>query len=170
MKKFALITAAAGMLISTLAFATTPEIKISVIDLQKIMREAPQAKEVSEKLTKKFKPRQEHLASAQKHLQDEMNKMKRDGTVMSATERTKLQTKIVTDKRDFQRLQEDFRQDLNVAQNQSIQKVMGTIHEVVDTIAKKENYDLILQKDAVPFASERVEITAQVLKQLKKIA
>lgn len=123
---------------------------------------------ISKQLEQKFKPRQEKIEAAEKALQAQMEKLNRDNSVLSQAERDKLSEKIALDRRELARLQQDFQEDANNAQHQAMQSLFGRIQVAIDGIAKQNHYDLILQKYGVPYASNSVDITEQVVKSLQK--
>lgn len=66
--------------------------------------------------------------------------------------------------RDFQRLQREFREDVNLRRNEELASLQERANKVINDIAEKEKFDLILQ-EAV-FASSKIDITDKVLKAL----
>jgi len=70
--------------------------------------------------------------------------------------------------REIQRAQREYREDLNQRRNEEL----GTIHErarkLIQEIAEKEKYDLILEPGSVVFASSRVDLTDRVMKALER--
>jgi outer membrane protein len=66
--------------------------------------------------------------------------------------------------RDLQRMQREFREDLNLRKNEELAQVLERANKVIQEIAEKEKYDLILQ-EAV-YRSPRIDITDKVLKAL----
>ena len=66
--------------------------------------------------------------------------------------------------RDLQRLQREFREDLNLRKNEELAQVLERANKVVQQIAEQEKFDLILQ-EAV-YRSPRIDITEKVLKAL----
>jgi outer membrane protein len=177
----AVVTAKAGFLSSdtstkTTTTTTTPttsagnetHLMIGVLDLATVLQSSSQAKAAGEQLKKEFKPRQDSIVAAQQQLQKDQDKYKRDGTVMSQSEAMTLQDKITREQRDLQQKQENYMQDLRTAQSAAMQKVLAQVERVVQKIAKDGKYDLILQKNSVAFNSDRVDITPQVIQQMKK--
>jgi len=65
---------------------------------------------------------------------------------------------------DFQRMQREYREDLNMRRNQELASLFERADRVIKQIADAEKYDLILQ-EAV-FRSPRIDITDRVLKAL----
>lgn len=144
-------------------------IKVGVINLADVLKNSPQMKAAADKLRKEFKPRQEKIMAAQKTFEANQAKLKRDAAVMSATDKTALQAKVSDEQRDLQRMQEDYMQDLQAAQQAMMQTVLKKLDGIVQSIAAKNGYDLILQRNSVAFASQRVDITPEVLKSLKDV-
>ena len=66
--------------------------------------------------------------------------------------------------RNFQRLQREIREDLNLRRNEELAAVQERATRVINQIAEQEKFDLIIQ-EAV-FASGRIDITDKVIKAL----
>jgi outer membrane protein len=64
--------------------------------------------------------------------------------------------------RDFQRRQREFKEDLNMRQNEEMAKIFERVNKVIKSIAETEKYDLILQ-EAV-YASPRIDLTDKIIK------
>lgn len=145
----------------------TAGLKIGVIDFRQIMQQSPQAKEAVDKLKKQFQPREEKIRSMQQNIEKKEAMFKRDGSVLTQAEQRNLQSEILSGRRDLQRMEEDFRQDFTTAQDQALQDILGKINKAIKDIASKNQYDLILEKSRIPYASSKLDITADVLKALK---
>jgi outer membrane protein len=66
--------------------------------------------------------------------------------------------------RNFQRIQREIREDLNLRRNEELAGVQERATRVINQIAEQEKFDLIIQ-EAV-FASSRIDITDKVIKAL----
>ena len=165
MKKMMLATfAAIAMMFSLTGFAA--ELKIGVLDLHKLILQSPEVKSINQALEKSFKSRQEAIISLQKQLQEDMGKAKRNAAVMSANDKAQLEDKIRDNKILLQRKDQEYQQDLAMEQNKAMQKFFNKLRTIVNDFAQKGKYDLILQKEAVPYASAGVEVTDQILKEM----
>lgn len=138
--------------------------KIGVIDMRTIVSTAPQAKEAMEKLKKEFKAREDKIVTSEKALKEKAEKLQRNAAVMSEAEKLKLEKEVVTGQRDLQRLQTEFREDAATRQQEEMKKIIDKINLVVEDVAKKDKYDLVIHKDAVPFSSKTVDLTDRVVK------
>lgn len=152
---------------TALAFSTPAlaesDVKIGVIDLGAVMERAPEAQKVRDQLKAEFDPKQEEIMTLQKSVKDQEERLTRDGAVMTAADKTKLTDKIDADKRQLQRLQEAFMQDIRLAQSKSMQGLLETLNKAVEKIAKDQSMDIIFQKDQLVFASNKVDMTETVI-------
>jgi len=145
--------------------ALQAENKIGFVDTVKLMEAAPQAKSAQSKIEKEFAPREKELVALQRQIKTKEDKLTRDGAVMSESERNKLEREILSKRRDLKRSQEEFRDDLNIRRNEVLAKLQKDMYEAVVTLAKEQKFDLIMSQGVV-YSSDRIDITASVLKKL----
>lgn len=167
MKKIIVAVCTVALLGLTLVASAAASLKIGVVDIHKILKDSPQVVAINKKLEKQFKPRQEKIVAAEKKLQAEIKKADREHAVLSQEQRDKLVAKVGQDRRNLERNQQDFHDDLSLAQHQELQGLFERIQHKIDQIAKKDHYDLILQKYGTPYASKGIDITTQVEKALQ---
>lgn len=162
----ALMAVALLLLLPSIVFAA--ELNVGVVNAAKVIEDAPQADAARKKLEEEFAPRDKKLVGIQKELRGLEGKLERDGPIMSESARRKLEREIVSLKRDFKRGQDEFREDLNMRRNEEFGKLQRRVSEVIIAIAKEGKYDLILT-DGVIFASDKVDITKQIVQRLKEM-
>ena len=83
---------------------------------------------------------------------------------MSESDRRGKEQELARITLDFQRLQREYREDLNLRRNQELQALFERANRVIKQIAEAEKFDLIVQ-EAV-YRSPRIDITERVLKAL----
>jgi outer membrane protein len=166
MKKTGVTIFLAGMLAMSSA-ATLAETKIGFVDTVKLLESAPQAKSAQSKIESEFAPREKELVAMQREIKKLEDDMSRDGAVMSESERTKQERKVLAKRRDLKRSQEEFRDDLNIRRNEVLAKLQKDMFEAVVSLAKEQNFDLIMSQGVV-YSSDKINITDSVLKKLKK--
>lgn len=143
-------------------------LKIGVVNTARILNEAPQVKAARERLKSEFSQREQNLAKIRDQLKAKEEQLQRDGSIMSAEQRRQLEHELVNGKRDFVRAQNEFREDLNIRQNEIFSKVQHDIQQLIHQLAREQKYDLILENFV--FASDKVDITDQVLQRLNQLA
>lgn len=87
--------------------------------------------------------------------------------MLADSDRIQLEKDVRDLRRKIKRDTEEFREELNVRQNEELRKLERVVLKVVAKIAEKEKYDLIIHQGAI-FASNRIDITDKVLAELSK--
>ena len=138
-------------------------LKIGVVNIPVLMDRAPQTKAAMDALQEEFAPRQREFAAKQKEYEDLATKVQKDIAVMGETERRNAEKNLRDLQREVTRLQSEFREDLNLRQNEELGILQRSILTEVQDFAQKEGYDLVVG-DGVLFASAAVNITDDVLR------
>ena len=154
--------AAALMLAASVAGAA--DIKIGFVDVERIRRESAPAERASKQLEKEFAPRAQELQRREAQVKSLQGQLEKDVMTMSEGERRSKEQELSRLSVDLQRLQREYREDLNMRRNQELGTLFERADRVIKQIADAENFDLILQ-EAV-FRSPRIDITERVIKAL----
>jgi Skp family chaperone for outer membrane proteins len=101
------------------------------------------------------------IAARAKELQASLEK---EGLTLSEGERNKREQELARLTQQFQRLQREFREDLNIRRNEEMAGVLERVNVVIKRIAESDKLDLVFQ-EAV-YRSPRIDITEKVLKAL----
>lgn len=147
--------------------ALAQEVKIGVVNVNVLMEQAPQAKVAMDALQEEFAPRQRTILAKQTELEDKTEKAQRDAAVMGETERRNIEKDLRDMQRDLQRMQDEFREDLNLRRNEELGNLQRSLLKEVQDYAEAEGYDLIVG-DGVLYASTAVNVTEMVLKSMEE--
>ena len=163
MKRIPLVFAIVAALASP-ALLHAQELKIGFVSTERVFREAPPAVKAMKKLEKEFAPRDQEIQKASKQTRDLQTQLEKEAMTMSETQRREREQELGRLTRDLQRMQREFREDLNLRKNEELAVVLQRANQVIQQIAEAEKFDLILQ-EAV-FRSPRIDITDKVIKAL----
>lgn len=142
--------------------AAAQELRVGVVNIQALMEQAPQTKAAMDALQEEFAPRQREFVAKQKEFEDLQTKAQKDFAVMGETERSNAEKELRDLQREVTRLQNEFREDLNLRQNEELGKLQRSLLKEVQDYAQAQGYDLVVG-DGVLFASSAVNITNNVL-------
>lgn len=156
---------AAGLALPFWAVAKD-ELKIGFVDGARLSQEAPQAKAASERLAKEFEPRKNEIVKAQDQMREREERFVKESAFMSAADKQKKERELATAQRELRMKQSEFQEDLTIRRNDELAKVMDSLRAAIQEYGKAEGYDLILF-EGVSYASDRVNLTDEVLKKLK---
>ncbi|MEX0729991.1 MAG: OmpH family outer membrane protein [Aquisalimonadaceae bacterium] len=141
--------------------------KIGFVNAARVSAEAPQAEAARAKLEREFSPRDREIAEEQSDIRQLEERLSRDSAVMSEDEQRQLQREVVSRKRELRRVQEEFREDFNLRRNEELGRLQRRIVDTINQLARDNDFDLILSEGVI-FASDKVDITEQVLERLQQ--
>ncbi len=154
-----------GLLLAMAAQMTfAAELKIGFVNTERIFRESAPAIRASKKLEKEFAARDQEIQKMAKQFRDMQAHFEKENATMSDSDRRAKERDLANLNRDLQRAQREFREDLNVRQNEERAAFQDRVNKAISDLAEREKFDLILQ-EAV-FVSHRIDITDKVLRAL----
>lgn len=147
------------------SYASASEsVKIGYVNTQRIFRDAPTAVKAAKKIEAEFSKRDQDLQRMAKQLQGMQETLEKNGVTMSDTDRRAKEKELNELSREFQRKQREFREDLNLRQNEENAAIIEKANKAIKQIAETEKYDLIVQD--VVWASPKLDITEKIIKAL----
>lgn len=152
-------------LLAVAGASSAADYKIGFVNTERLFREAAPAKRAQAKIEKEFAARDVEIQKLAKQVRDLQATLDRDGATMSDADRRSKERDLANQSRDLQRMQREFREDINLRKNEEISALQDRANKVIQQIATSEKYDLILQ-DPVVYASQRIDITDKVIKAL----
>lgn len=150
------------------ASAQEPAYKIGFVNTARVLKEAPQAREVEERLKAEFEPREAQLKRKRQEILSLEDQLKTDKT-LSANERRKLEREIRLKVSQLKFLEQEFREDQNLRRNEEIRELQQVISKILKMQGDNDKFDLILT-EGVSYVSDRIDITAQTIEMLKQLA
>jgi len=144
------------------------EVKVGFVKVDQIIKDAPQATESNKKLETEFKSRTEKLKKQISELNNNEKEYQKNSLTMSDSQKEKTQKKLQQDRIDIQRTERELREDIDLRRREEVSKLQDKVTKVIEIIAEKEKFDLILYT-GVAYASEKIDITPNVLKELGNI-
>ncbi len=133
------------------------DMKVGYVEVNRILKEAPQAMESAKKLQKEFSPRTAELTRLQKQINDKENSG-------SAKEQEVAGLKL-----DFERKQRELNEDISIRKNEELAALQDRINKAVTAVSEADGYDLVLYS-GLAYGSKRIDMTDRVLKSLDKTA
>jgi outer membrane protein len=163
-------TALAIAFLGSLSAGAHAEMKIAVVDTQRAVMETEEGLRAQAALKKHFDKRQRELDDKQAALQKEREDIEKQKDVLSKQalqarvdkwqkEMTELQTVFVDYNKELQKKQGELTQPI-------FQKTMGIIRK----IATQSGYDIVIDKQAVPYHRGDLDLTDRVITEYNQSA
>jgi len=115
--------------------------KIGFVNTARVLKEAPQARRVEERLRAEFEPREKLIQEKREEIIGIEDQLKSTDNTLSATNR----------------------------RNEGIRELQQVIASVLKQLGDSEKFDLILT-EGVSFVSDQIDITTQIVEMLKQQA
>jgi outer membrane protein len=152
----------AGLMGAALAHAG--DFKVGVVDTERVLRESVPAIKAESKIEKEFSGRDQDIKKLLKQAKELQALLDNEDSKLSDTDRRNKERELSAMNVDLQRMQREFREDLNLRKNEELAIVLELANKAIQDIAQSEKYDLILQ-EAV-YRNPKIDITDKVIKQL----
>lgn len=167
-----LLCVGVGLLTTSVAHAekAASGMRIAVVNVSSLLDKAPQAAAASEQLKAQYSPRELQLDAEQKRIQQLQDMLQRESTssAISADEKLQRERSLRKSQRAFSRKLEDFREELRTARDQAFAGVQNQIFLAIGHVRDQQQIDVVLKESQFVAASDRVDITEQVLVYLRK--
>ena len=165
MPKSPFIALAALVAAATLPLAAAAQApRIGFVNTERVFREAAPAKRAQQKLEREFSGRNAELAKLEKQGRDLQVELEQGAVTLPEAQRREKERVLADVSRNFQRLQREIREDLNLRRNEELAQVQERATRAINQIAEAEKFDLVVQEAF--FASARIDITDKVIKAL----
>jgi outer membrane protein len=164
--KFAAPLIALLVLLSASYASASEPLKIGYVNTQRIFRDAPTAVKAAKKIEAEFSKRDQDLQRLSKQLQSLQESLEKNAVTMAESERRAKEKDLNEMSREFQRKQREFREDLNLRQNEENAAIIEKANKAIKQLAETEKYDLIVQD--VVWVSPKLDVTDKIIKALSE--
>ncbi len=148
------------------ASALAADLKIGVVSVERILTEAPQVDAVNTSMLERFGPQRDELQKAEKEITKMQENFQRNELVMTEDKLNDLKREIITKIQRLKQKEAMLTQEVGTVRNQELAVLQQQVRGIIDDIAKKGKYDLVLS-EGVAFVSPDLDITDKVLDQMK---
>lgn len=153
---------AAGL---TPAFADT--VKIGFVDLNRALRELPEARKAAAQINREVDAKQKDIDAKRRKIEAFQQALEKDFAKLTPTQRQEREAELQSMIIDLQKYQRDAQDSVNFQRNQVLKKLQDQLVQVVGTIGRAGHYTVILNDKSVLYVNGAVDVTDQVVAALK---
>lgn len=144
--------------------ALAGDFRVGVVDTERVLRESAPAIKAEKRIEKEFSVRDQEIKKLAKQVKDLQTLLDKEGGTLSDADHRNKERELTSMNVNLQRMQREFREDLNLRKNEELAVVLERANKAIQTIAEAEKYDLVLQ-EAV-YRNPKIDITDKVIKYL----
>ncbi len=155
-----------GLLVAPWALADTP--KIGFVDLDKALRELPEAQVGAKALNQLIAEKEKAIEQKQQQIVSTQKALEEDFPKLNNADRQKREAQLQGMVMDLQKMRQTAQDQINLQRNQILESIQARLVRVVTRIGKQGHYTLILNDKSVLYVSGAIDLTQQVVAAMEK--
>jgi len=144
------------------------EIKIGVVDIERVISEVPQTKMYQSQMEKSFATERGGLLSHEKKLKDLQQEKKKQKPFMTEGQIKQEVEVFQSQVKQFYQKRNQFNRRVEKTARENQQKLFKKLDSVFEFLRQNQRFDIILPKDVALAVDSRLDITDKVILLLKK--
>jgi outer membrane protein len=156
-------TLALGLGVSLVSAPAAAQMKVAVVDTQRAVMETEDGLRMQATLKKVFDSRQRELDKKQEELQKEREDIEKQRDVLSKTALAKRVDKWQREMVNLQTVFVEYNKELQKKQSELTQPIFQKAMGVIRRMATQEGYDVVVDKQAVPYVRSDLDLTDKVI-------
>lgn len=153
---------------ATRSSEVVPVLKIGVVNMERILRDAKVAQEASDRLNAEGQRRQKEIDALARRFKTRLERFEREAKTMDEASRVAEQRALAEMERDVTRRNREARDEFNQRRNEEVLLLQNRAGRIIQEIARSEKFDLVLYEFF--YASDRVDLTNRVIEALDRDA
>jgi len=149
--------------VSLVSAPAAAQMKVAVVDTQRAVMETEDGLRMQATLKKVFDSRQRELDKKQEELQKEREDIEKQRDVLSKTALAKRVDKWQREMVQLQMVFVEYNKELQKKQSELTQPIFQKAMGIIRRMATQEGYDVVVDKQAVPYVRSDLDLTDKVI-------
>ena len=163
MKHVYLRALAVSLFVGLFSSSALAQLKFAVVDVQRAVMETEDGLRASATLKKFFDKRQQELDAKQNELQKQREEIEKQSKVLSQQALQKRMEEWQKQMLELQTVFVEYNKELQKKQGELTQPIYGKIMGILRRLATQDGYDAILEKQAVPYMRNDLDLTDKII-------
>lgn len=143
--------------------------KIGVINREAIIQQMPQAIASTQALQIEFKDETARLEAMGQQLNADVEKLRKDATTMSEAQIKAEQERLQAASGEFEAMRGPLQEKLKQRRQEENVKVVNLLNQAIQAVIDEDGLELVLDRQAVVFATPAHDISEKVLKKVSQM-
>lgn len=142
------------------------DVKLGYIDMQKAIQETTAGKKAKKELEDEFNKKKKDLEKKEADIKKMHEDFEKRSMAMNEDARQKKQVEIRTEMAKYQEVAGKAQMEIQKRERDLTQPIVTKLRTIIDEIAKKEEFTVILEKaeNSVMWAKKDIDLTERVIK------
>jgi len=148
---------------------TSAETKIGLIDMRTALFSSEAAKKFTDNMVSQYKQQDLEVRAVGEDGQKLEQRLKNDAAIMSDGERNKMASDLEAKIQEYKYLKGKLDKALAAKRQEFLAESKPKLDKVINALVEDEKLDLLLPREAVLFATEKMDYTAKVIEKLNTL-
>lgn len=155
-------------LVMSFSVAAMAEVKIGLVDMQKAIQESTEGKKAKKELENDFNKKKKDLEKMEADLKKKKEDFDKKALVLSDDVKAKKQQELQVEFGKYQEAVGKNQMEIQKHEHELTSPIISKIRRVIEDIAKKENYTVVLEKSEqlALYSAREIDLTDRVIKDL----
>lgn len=152
------------------SFSALSEVKVGIVNIQKIITTVKEGKSVNSALEKSFKSKQKLIKAEEEKIKKLQEKFQKQSAVFTAEVKAKKGMEIQRKVQAVRQKMAQFQKEIQKEEANLKKPLLEKLKPVIDTVSKKAKVDLTFEISSSPivYAKSQVDLTDKVIKAYDK--
>jgi outer membrane protein len=158
------------MMVLVLSFSAMSEVKVGIVNIQKVITSIKAGKGVMKTLEKSFKSKQKQLKKEEADIKKLQMSIQKQASLLSKTALAKKDKEMRTKIQALQQKTMQFQKEIQKQEADLKKPILDKLKPIIDEVSKEMKVALTFEKSASPvvYAESEVDITEAVIKAYDK--
>ncbi|KFF49523.1 MULTISPECIES: OmpH family outer membrane protein [unclassified Salinicola] len=158
------VIGALGLGLMTLVSLPAMATDVGVLDWRQALMSSQSAQASMNQLKNRIGPQQKQAEALGQQLQQLQEKLQKNGDVMSESERNAVTQQLRQKGGQFQQLRGQIAQAQQQAEQQYLKGAKPKLDQAIQRVVKQRGLDMVVDRDAVVYSGDSLDITNEVTK------
>ncbi len=152
------------------SFSAMAEVKIGVVNIQKVITSIGEGKSVMKTLEKSFKSKQKEIKSEEEAIKKLQQDYQKQSSLLSDKAKAKKEDEIRKKISSLQRKTMEYQKNIQNQEKQLKKPILEKLKPVIDSVSKDKGVALTFEASSSPvvYAQKQIDITSDVIKAYDK--
>lgn len=151
------------LLVSSALAQTPPQMRIGVVNQDKVLNESEEGKRLKSELEKLRNAKATSIEAKEKEIKTLQEQLVNAQLSMSDDKREEISRQLKRKRVEYERLNDDATAEFQEAANRAQARLIGLFRDLVAKYGPEKGYTVIIERGALYFAAESVDITDELL-------
>ncbi len=136
------------------------DLKIGYVDIFKVFNDYEKTKDYDKKLEKKKNDVEKNLEAKKTVIEKLQNKM----SLLKENKKAKEEEKLKKEIQEYREVEREAFTDIKKERDEKMKNIVEDIDKIIEDYAKKNDFDLVVNSNAILYGAKTMDITSQILK------